>query len=699
LLQEKDRLITAIRSGKVFELSIYDVVAGDLLHLESGDLVPADGILISGHNVRCDESSVTGESDQRKKTPGDQITKRMQAGASVDKLDPFIVSGSKVLEGVGTYMVTAVGTHSTYGRTMVSLVDENEPTPLQQKLTVVADQIAVAGIAVAALLFVVLTLKFIIQLPDNMDSPAEKGRAFLRIVIVSITVVVIAVPEGLPLAVTLALAIAVTKMLKDNNLVRHLSACEAMGSATTVCSDKTGTLTTNMMTVVAGTVGTRCQFGGNPVPGRYRDDEGENDPVASTISDVSANEFISLLSAQMKFILSQSIVINSTAFEGEEDGKSTFIGSRTEIALLSFAKERLGIRPVGEERADAQVVQIIPFDSGKKCMVSVVDLGGITRMYVKGAPEVLLERCSRVVRDASDPTVNTGPLSDDQNLLTHVIQVYSNRSLRMIGFAHRDFPCSPPPDAATLENDPTQVIFEDLMRDMTFLGIFGIQDPLRPGVQVAVSKCRNAGVSVRMVTGDNLGTAKAIAIECGILDPNGLALDGPTFRKLSKSEVYRVLSRLQVLARSNPEDKRVLVKRLKELGEVVAVTGDGTNDGPAIKAADVGFSMGISGTDIAREASSIILMDDNFSSVVKAIEWGRTVHDAIKKFLQVSSLLDWVSASLTSSKVSTHSQYYRRRTHLCFCNNKRPRRIDPDSSAIALGESPYGHLCSHGSRD
>lgn len=613
---------------------MYNVLVGDLLRLEAGDLVPADGILVSGHNIRCDESSISGESDLKEKAPGDETARRMKRGIPVGNTDPFIVSGSKVVEGIGAYMVTAVGKRSTYGKTMLSLLEENDdPTPLQQKLTIIADQIAIAGLAVAAVLFVVLTIKFLVQLPGNTDSSSAKWQTFLRIVIVSITVVVIAVPEGLPLAVTLALAISVSRMLRDNNLVRFLGACETMGNVTTVCSDKTGTLTTNKMTVVAGTAGLRIRFGNSTVPReQYRNING----TSTSIYDVPIDDFISLLSEQMKFILSQSIVINSTAIESEE---GTFIGSRTEMALLTFAKHYLGVRVIDEERANAELVQIFPFDSNRKCMASVVNLGGIYRLYVKGAPEVLLDSCSQVITHATNEATNAEPLNNCLADVADIIKNYSERSLRMIGFAYRDFATSwPPPGVRTLDSDPTQALLEDIKQDMTFLGIIGIQDPLRPGVKEAISKCRNAGVSVKMVTGDNIGTAKAIAMESGILDSNGIAMEGSTFRKLSRGELHRILPQLQVLARSSPEDKRILVKGLKELDEVVAVTGDGTNDAPALTAADVGFSMGLSGTDIALEASSIILMDDNFSSIVKAIEWGRTVNDAIKKFLQVCTI-------------------------------------------------------------
>lgn len=455
----------------------------------------------------------------------------------------------------------------------------------------------------------------------------------MRILITAITVVVVAVPEGLPLAVTLALAFATTRMLKDNNLVRVLQACETMGNATTICSDKTGTLTQNKMSVVVGTLGTSCRFGAK---GSGSSEDKQND-ISDSMEDVSMTEFAQTLSPEVKALLLASIAINSTAFEGEENGEITFIGSKTETALLGFARDYLGMGPVAEERANATIAQLIPFDSGRKCMGAVVKMAnGQYRMFIKGASEILLGKCTRILNNPAAQTVIDSKLTDDNiQSLNQVISLYANRSLRTIGMVYRDFPSWPPAGARTLEDDSRQAQFDDIFEDMVFLSIVGIQDPLRNGVPEAVAECQKAGVFVRMVTGDNLMTARAIAQECGIYTPGGIVMEGPQFRKLSKAQMDEVIPRLQVLARSSPEDKRILVRRLKELGETVAVTGDGTNDGPALKMADVGFSMGIAGTEVAKEASSIILMDDNFSSIVKAIMWGRAVNDAVKKFLQV----------------------------------------------------------------
>jgi len=599
--------------------------------LEPGDLIPADGIFIQGHNVKCDESSATGESDQMKKTAGEEVFGRLQNGTASSKLDPFMISGSKVLEGAGTYLVTSTGVNSCYGKIMMSLHQEVDQTPLQAKLGRMADAIAYLGGGASLLLFAVLFFRFCARLPDDQRSAPEKGSAFLDIVIVAITLVVVAIPEGLPLAVTLALAFATTRMLKENNLVRVLRACETMGNATTVCSDKTGTLTQNKMTVVAGTISKDAKFMANP----------DN---SSTPAQV-----VSSFSRSLRDLLLKSIAINSTAFDGEVDGVATFIGSKTETALLSFARDFLGMDSLDAERSSVNVVQMIPFDSARKCMGVVVKLpNGVYRLMVKGASEILLSKATRRVADVtSEELADVELTAEDVKELNDAINFYAERSLRTIGMLYKDYSQWPPIGAMTLEDDPRQANFDDIFDEMIFLGVVGIMDPLRPGVTEAVKQCQNAGVVVRMVTGDNVVTAQAIATECGIFTEGGIVMEGPKFRLLTESEMDSILPRLQVLARSSPEDKRILVQRLKELGETVAVTGDGTNDGPALKMADVGFSMGIAGTEVAKEASSIILMDDNFASIIKALMWGRAVNDAVQKFLQFQLTVNITAVLLT----------------------------------------------------
>jgi len=653
--KHNDRTVKVIRSGKSVEISVFDIMVGDVMHLFAGDLVPVDGIFIQGYGVKCDESSATGESDLLRKVAADEVFAALdnlargenkQTPAEIEKMDPFIISGSKVNEGTGTFLVTAVGVNSSYGRTTMALRTEQEDTPLQRKLNILADWIAKVGGAAALVLFVVLFIKFCVQLPHNTAPPSEKGQQFLMLLIVSVTVVVVAVPEGLPLAVTLALAFATTRMMKDNNLVRVLKACETMGNATTVCSDKTGTLTQNKMTVVAATLGTSVSFGGTDPPLDDSEPSEKDHPVhetgsEATVPNVPVAAFAKDLGGETKELLVQANSLNSTAFEGDQDGEHTFIGSKTEVALLTFCRDHLGAGPVQETRSSADIVQVVPFDSAVKYMATVVRLpSGKFRAYVKGASEILLSKCDKIISDPSGGNWAVRNLSDtDRTLLQQTIKSYAGQTLRTIGSSFRDFDSWPPQDAVS-KDDSRAADFNKLHHSMTLLAVFGIKDPLRPTVKDAIKDCQRAGVVVRMVTGDNILTGRAIARECGIYRPEdgGIAMEGPDFRRKSEGELKELVPHLQVLARSSPEDKRILVRTLKDLGETVAVTGDGTNDAPALKMADIGFAMGIAGTEVAKEASSIILMDDNFASIVKGMMWGRAVNDSVKKFLQVRTL-------------------------------------------------------------
>lgn len=631
-----DREVKVTRSGKTNMVSIYDIMVGDILHLEAGDSIPADGILVSGYGVKCDESSATGESDQMKKTPGHEVWQQIVDGKATKKLDPFLISGSKVLEGVGTYVVTSVGPYSTYGRILLSLQTPNDPTPLQVKLGKLADWIGYLGTAAAGILFFVLLFRFIADLPNHPEKNSTmKGKEFVDILIVAVTVIVVAIPEGLPLAVTLALAFATTRMVKENNLVRVLRACETMGNATVICSDKTGTLTQNKMTVVAGTWGSDQDFSQRT--------EDEDVKGSMTISEASQK-----LSAPIKDLIIKSIALNSTAFEQEKDGSVDFVGSKTEVAMLQLARDYMGMDLVSE-RGSAEIVQLIPFDSARKCMGVVYRVPGVGyRLLVKGASELMVGVCTTEIVniDMSKEKPDVEQLSEAQkkNLL-EIIDNYAHKSLRTIGMVYKDFATWPPTEAKHSEDASAN--FEDFFHDMTWVGVVGIQDPLRPEVPSAIRKCHSAGVQVKMVTGDNVATATAIATSCGIKTEDGLVMEGPKFRQLTNAEMDGVIPRLQVLARSSPDDKRILVERLKALGETVAVTGDGTNDGPALRTADVGFSMGIAGTEVAKEASSIILLDDNFKSIITAISWGRAVNDAVAKFLQFQVTVNITAVILT----------------------------------------------------
>ncbi|GAB1218446.1 hypothetical protein ATERTT37_007700 [Aspergillus terreus] len=644
---KSDRQVKVVRSGKTDLVHISELTVGDVVHLEAGDSAPCDGVLITNHGIKCDESSTTGESDQVEKVSGTEAWDSLSSGGPSEELDPFIISGSKVLEGLGTYLVTSVGTHSTYGKILSALGSDSEPTPLQVKLGRLANWIGWFGLrpdtdtkgpSAALLLFTVLFIRFLVQLQGNDATPAEKGQEFMDILIVAVTVIVVAIPEGLPLAVTLALAFATARMLKENNLVRLLRACETMGNATVICSDKTGTLTENKMTVVAGLFSTHELFEklpASPLPHR------DTATVAGTVQR---------LTGAFRELLRASVIRNSTAFEVQNEDGMAFSGNKTEVALLQFAKSHLGMTSLAQEQANMQLVHVYPFDSARKAMAVVYRTPSGYRLLVKGAAELVLRSCTELLlAPKAEPSADTIEKArmreEDRQVISDTIAMFAETGLRTIAVAYRDFHLWPPAKHNGLEDNAKG--FETVVNDLTWIGVFGIQDPLRPEVAEAIRTCRAAGIQVKMVTGDNVGTARAIATSCGITSEDGVIMEGSVFRKLGGGELDSVLPRLQVLARSSPEDKRVLVEHLRRLGEIVAVTGDGTNDGPALKSADVGFSMGMSGTDVAREASSIVLLDDNFKSIITAIAWGRSVNDAVAKFLQFQITVNITAVLIT----------------------------------------------------
>ncbi|KAK7690441.1 hypothetical protein QCA50_005539 [Cerrena zonata] len=667
LNEKKDeRGLKVIRDGVEQVIDVKKVVVGDIAILEPGEIIPCDGVFLQGHNVKCDESGATGESDAIKKISYEECLaayKKALRERSDDQTeikfddvlkhtDCFMVSGSKVLEGYGSYVVIAVGPKSFNGRIMMALRGDGENTPLQLKLNALAELIAKLGSLAGLILFSALMIRFFVQLGTNnpVRSANEKGLAFVQILIISVTLVVVAVPEGLPLAVTLALAFATKRMTKENLLVRVLGSCETMANASVVCTDKTGTLTQNDMTVVAGSIGIHCKFVRRLEENKARTNAGEEAGVrvdATTTRkhaqdfSIDQTELNDVLSPGLQELFNQAIAINSTAFEDRDPDTEelVFVGSKTETALLKFAKES-SWADYKATRELAEIKQMIPFSSERKAMGVVVKHGRGYRLYLKGASEILTKKCSRHVvvhRSASDyssekevETVEIDELSKDN--ISRTIIFYANQTLRTIALCYRDFEQWPPAGCKLDSSD--EVDYDDLAQNLVLIAITGIEDPLREGVRQAVADCQKAGVAVKMCTGDNVLTARSIALQCGIYTPGGMIMEGPIFRQLNEADMLEIVPRLQVLARSSPEDKKILVETLKSLGEIVGVTGDGTNDGPALKTADVGFSMGIAGTEVAKEASDIILMDDNFSSIVQAIMWGRCVNDAVRKFLQ-----------------------------------------------------------------
>ncbi|CAD6262405.1 unnamed protein product [Miscanthus lutarioriparius] len=600
LNEEKQNIrLEVVRGGRRIMVSIYDLVVGDVVPLKIGDQVPADGILVSGHSLSIDESSMTGESKIAHK----------------DQKSPFLMSGCKVADGYGTMLVTAVGINTEWGLLMASISeDSGEETPLQVRLNGVATFIGMVGLSVALAVLVVLLARYFTGHTYNPDGSVQyvKGkmggvgqtiRGVVRISTVAVTIVVVAVPEGLPLAVTLTLAFSMRKMMKDKALVRRLSACETMGSASTICSDKTGTLTLNQMTVV------EAYFGGKKM------DSPDN---------------AQMLSADLTSLIVEGIAQNTSGsiFEPEGGQEPEVTGSPTEKAILSWGL-KLGMK-FNETRSKSSILHVFPFNSEKKQGGVAVHLGGSeVHIHWKGAAEIILDSCTCWVdTDGSKHSMTPEKVAEFKKF----IEDMAAASLRCVAFAYRTHEMDDVPDEDHREE---WKLPED---NLIMLGIVGIKDPCRPGVRDSVRLCQAAGIKVRMVTGDNLQTARAIALECGILDdPNvsePVIIEGKTFRALSDLEREEAAEKISVMGRSSPNDKLLLVKALRARGHVVAVTGDGTNDAPALHEADIGLSMGIQGTEVAKESSDIIILDDNFASVVRVVRWGRSVYANIQKFIQ-----------------------------------------------------------------
>ncbi|KAJ9442123.1 Calcium-transporting ATPase PAT1 [Diplonema papillatum] len=602
-----------LRDGKEIEVDIADVIVGDLVKFGSGAFLPADGLYIAGQGVTIDESAATGENDDKRK---DAVK------------DPFIMSGTNVLAAEdGLFLVIAVGRNSFSGRIEIEARDKGKKTatPLQEKLEVLADVVGWVGVVVAAVLFLTLATISIIRKHDDYDF-----KVLLDYAIIGVSIIVVAVPEGLPLSVVIALAYSMTSMMKDNNMVRSLAACETMGAATSICSDKTGTLTTNEMTQIIASIG--------GVKTKTYDHNGTEHLEHDAISDTLKPEVLSLWIEAVSF---NSTASQIEAPEGSKakvtDGK-VWIGNKTEQGLLRWAN-RVDPRGVAgvRETVSKEERRVYPFQSSKKTMASLVRLRGKTYMFCKGAPEIVLEFATEII---NGETGEVSKLTDAAKQgVKNDIEEFAKEGLRTLGVAYKEYG---PESVEFPEQDP-------LEGGVTFLGVAGIEDPVRTEVPGAVKQCQNAGVTVRMCTGDNINTAKAISKKCDIFTEGGVAMEGPEFRKLfcdDEAKFMEMLPHLQVLARCSPLDKQLLVGNLMLLGEVVAVTGDGTNDAPALRLADVGFAMN-DGTDVAKKASKIILLDNNFVSVVKACKWGRNVNDNIRKFLQFQFTVNCVLLIIT----------------------------------------------------
>ncbi|CAN4085070.1 unnamed protein product [Withania somnifera] len=598
LNEEKRNIqVEVIRDGRREKISIYEIVVGDVVPLRIGD----------------------------------QVNKNQKA--------PFLMAGCKVADGAGTMLVTGVGNNTEWGLLMASIAeDTGEETPLQVRLNGVGTFIGIVYLAVALFVLIVLLCRFFTGNSKNPDGTTQFVRGqtsvsktmdgVVHIITAAVTIVVVAVPEGLPLAVTLTLAYSMKKMMADKALVRRLSACETMGSATTICSDKTGTLTLNQMTVVEAYIGEK-----------KLDSAEDGTQLHSAVSS----------------LLNEGITQNTSgSVFTSKDGKGIEVsGSPTEKAILSWGI-KIGMK-FDIVRSQSIILHVSPFNSTKKRGgVAVKERSGSqVHMHWKGAAEIILASCTGYLN--SDGFLQS--IEREKDFLKEAIEDMVAKSLRCVAIAYQTY------NVDEVPTDEEQLAQWVLPEDgLILLAILGIKDPCRPGVKDAVRECSDSGVKVRMVTGDNIQTARAIALECGILTSNTEVtefevIEGKTFRELSEKEQEQVAKRMSVMGRSSPNDKLLLVQTLHRLGEVVAVTGDGTNDAPALHEADIGLSMGIQGTEVAKESSDIIILDDNFASVVKVVRWGRSVYANIQKFIQfqltvnVAALVINVVAAVSSGDV------------------------------------------------
>uniref|UniRef100_A0A6N2MCY8 Calcium-transporting ATPase n=1 Tax=Salix viminalis TaxID=40686 RepID=A0A6N2MCY8_SALVM len=580
--ESRDINVQVVRDGRHNHISIFDVVVGDVVSLNIGDQIPADGLFLHGYSMKVDESSMTGESDH------------VEVNGSEN---PFLLSGTKVTDGFGFMLVTSVGMSTAWGEMMSSISrDLDEQTPLQARLNKLTSYIGKVGLTVAIVVLV--------RYDDKKEYFGSKTKvsdvldSVVGIIAAAVTIVVVAIPEGLPLAVTITLAYSMKRMMKDNAMVRKLSACETMGSATIICTDKTGTLTLNQMKVT-------------------------------------------------EFCLGKETIESNTEIESEIYSLTTRRGcfkynSPTEKAIISWAVMDLGMN-INETKGNCEIIHVETFNSEKKRSGVLMRKNSEKAIHThwKGAAEMILAMCSNYyVRNGEVRDLN----EEEKVQFGAIIQSMAAKSLRCIAFAHKK---------VVEENSQASAKLEE--NGMTFMGLVGLKDPCRVGVKTAVESCKNAGVNVKMITGDNMHTARAIAIECGILNPeqemkNGAVVEGVQFRNYSPEERMAKIDNIQVMARSSPFDKLLMVQCLKVKGHVVAVTGDGTNDAPALKEADIGLSMGIQGTEVAKESSDIVILDDNFTSVGDCIEVG-------KKFIQfqltvnVAALVINFVAAVSSGKI------------------------------------------------
>lgn len=597
----EETLVKVIRNGKIQEIPRKDIVVGDIVVLETGEEIPADGELIEAISLQVNESNLTGE----------PVINKTIIEADFDEEATYasnrVMRGTTVVDGHGMMKVLRVGDDTEIGKVARQSTEQSgEPTPLNIQLTRLAKLIGKIGFAVAGATFVIFVSKDLYHyISANEITGWHNYMAIAQIVLkyfmMAVTLIVVAVPEGLPMSVTLSLALNMRRMLSTNNLVRKMHACETMGAITVICTDKTGTLTQNLMQVH------EPDFYGLKEGGKLSDDE-------------------------LSKLVMEGISANSTAFleETAEGEKPKGVGNPTEVALLLWLNGQH--KDYLELREQATVLDQLTFSTERKYMATLVQspLIGKKVLYVKGAPEIVLGKCKEVILDGRKVDAN-----EYRSTVEAQLQEYQNMAMRTLGFAYKIVDADVPDDCVALVAE----------NDLNFLGVVAISDPIRPDVPAAVAKCQSAGIGIKIVTGDTPGTATEIARQIGLWKPEDTErnrITGTAFAELTDAEALDRVMDLKIMSRARPTDKQRLVQLLQQKGAVVAVTGDGTNDAPALNHAQVGLSMG-TGTSVAKEASDITLLDDSFNSIGTAVMWGRSLYKNIQRFIVFQLTINFVA--------------------------------------------------------
>lgn len=579
-----DIAVTVIRDGHIHEITRREVVVGDIVILNTGEEIPADGTLLEAVSLQVNESTLTGEPVISKTTVEAEFDDEATYPSNV------VMRGTTVVDGHGIMKVDKVGDETGYGKVYEGAqIDNNVDTPLQIQLKGLAGVISKAGYAIAGITFAALSVKLILS-ADGMNT-MDIISHLLNYFMVAVTLIVVSVPEGLPMSVTLSLALSMNRMLKTNNLVRKMHACETMGATTVICTDKTGTLTQNQMQVY------QTRF--------------------FSLKDQKIGD------GTTGSLIAENIAVNSTANLDRSGEIPKTIGNPTEAALLLWLESQ------GKDyqtiRDSAKILSQLTFSTERKYMATVVDspMLGKKVLYVKGAPEIVLANSKDVILED-----RTAPAEECRADIEKQLLDYQNQAMRTLGFSYRILEDGE--DTAPYENGRLRK-----GTGLTFLGIVAISDPVRKDVPAAVKSCLDAGIDVKIVTGDTPGTAREIGRQIGTWKPEDTdrnIITGPGFEALTDEEALERVLDLKIMCRARPTDKQRLVQLLQKKGAVVAVTGDGTNDAPALKAAQVGLSMG-DGTSVAKEASDITILDNSFSSITRAVMWGRSLYKNIQRFL------------------------------------------------------------------